>query len=313
MPPTPAPAGEPSDRPDLPDRPGLVLVAGVEVDARRGLLAELRAARRAGAHVVALDPLAASGSLRPRPPRWADELVQVAPGGDQALLALLSRSVVEAGAVDELSVARRTTGVEGFRRRLEALDPAALLRRSGVGREQVEGLARRYRGARLVHAHWGRGLTGQPDPVAAVEELTGLLLLRGHPAPAYAFPERPVDLDPPPAGRLVLRGLRSHHALRRASRHDVRGRLTPTGPGRRVLLVEGVDRETLGIAEEEVLDVVALDGSARVDDLQVVDTALSRGGVVALTDVVAELLGDGAGPAPGATALVRLERHPDAT
>lgn len=300
VPPTPAPAGDPSDQPDL------VLVAGIEVGARRGLRARLRAARRTGAHVVVVDPLAGP---RGRPPHGADELVQVAPGGDQALFALLSRLVLESGCVDEVFVERRTTGAEDFRRRLEGLEVDALLHRAGVGREQVEALARRYRSARLVHAHWGRGLTAQPDPAAAVEELTGLLLLRGHPAPSYAFPTTPVDLDLPPRGTLVLRALRSHRALRRAARHDVRGRLTPRGPGHRVLLVEGVDRETLGIAEEEVLDVVAADGSARVDDVQVVDTPLSRGGVVAFADVVAPLL-DGR---PGASVPVRLERHPDAS
>jgi hypothetical protein len=301
----PTPTGPDTAADPAPEPPDLVLVAGVEVEARRRLRAELRAARRAGAHVVAIDPLAGPRSA---PPRWADELVQVAPLGDQSLLALLARLVVEAGAVDEVFVARRTTGFEGFRRRLETLDPDVLLRAAGVGRDQVEALARRYRGARLVHAHWGRGLTGQPDPLAAVEELAGLLLLRGHPAPSYAFPERPLDLATRPRGTLVLRALHGHRALRRAARHDVRGRLTPRGPGRRVLLVEGVDRETLGIAEEEVLDVVASDGSARVDDLQVVDTALSRGTVVAGVDVVADLL---AGRS-GTTTQVRLERHPDA-
>lgn len=284
--------------------PDLVLVVGVEVEGRPRLRALLRDARRGGAHVVAVDPL---GRPRGAAPPWADELVQVSPGGDQALLALLSRRVLEDGCVDELAVAR-TTGVEGFRRRLEALDPDALLRRSGVAAEQVEGLVRRYRGARLVHAHWGRGLTAQPDPVAAVEELTGLLLLRGHPAPASSFPERPVALGTRPRDVLVLRALRSHRALRWAGRHDVRGRLTLRGPGQRVLLVEGVDRETLGVAEDEVLDVVSVDGSARVDDLQVVDTPLSRGGVVASADVVAALLARGA----GATVEVRLERHPGA-
>lgn len=287
--------------------PDLVLVAGVEVEDRPRLRALLRDARRDGARVVAVDPL---GPPHAAAPRWADELVQVAPGGDQALLALISRRVLEDGCVDELAVAR-TTGVEDFRRRLEALDPGALLRRSGVGARQVEELVRRYRGARLVHAHWGRGLTAQPDPLAAVEELTGLLLLRGHPAPSYAFPTRPVELasrEQRPRDVLVLRALRSHRSLRWAGRHDVRGRLTLRGPGQRVLLVEGVDRETLGVAEDEVLDVVAADGAARVDDLQVVDTPLSRGGVVASTDVVEALLGRG----EGATVEVRLERHPGA-
>ena len=67
--------------------------------------------------------------------------------------------------------------------------------------------------------------------------------------------------------------------------------------------------ELAEVAEEEVLDVVALDGSVRVEDLQVVDTPLSRGGVVAFADVVAALL-DGR---PGASVVVRLERHPDAS
>ncbi|WP_157682849.1 molybdopterin-binding domain-containing protein [Nocardioides scoriae] len=321
---------DPSAHPWSARTPDLVLVAGVEVEGRPRLREQLRADRAAGTYVVQLDPL--DGAAGPGGRRrawhetlrrdWRDELVQLRAGSDQLLLAWLSRLTLEAGATDALHVARRTTGLEAFRARLETLVLGDRAAATGVPDGQLEALARRYRRAGLVHAHWGRGVTGQRDAAAVVAELVGLLALRGHPVPGdpavVALPDAPVAPVEVPRGSLLLAALHDHHALVAAARHDVRRDLLDhrwvSGRGSRVVLVDAVDRETLGIAEEEVLDVVAAgtDGDeGRVRDVQVVDAPLARGSVVASVEVVADLLGPDPEVAPMSRVVV-LERHPDA-
>ena len=331
--PLPAPT-----HPREPDRePDLVLVIGVEVEGRPQLRRQLRAARAAGAYVAQLDPL--DGAAGPGGRRrgwheelrrdWRDELVQLRAGSDQLLLAWLARLTLEAGATDALHVARRTTGMAGYQERLETLVRADRPAATGVDDEQLEALARRVRLAGLVHAHWGRGVTGQVRGEDVVGELAGLLSLRGHPVPGDppvgVLPSAPVVTAGGPRGSLLLAALNDHHALDAARRHDVRRDLADhrwvSGRGARVVLVNAVDRETLGIAEEEVLDVAAWDPDAgpgravatapRVRDVQVVDAPLARGSVVAPADLVADLLGPDPEVAP-MSRLVVLERHPGA-
>jgi anaerobic selenocysteine-containing dehydrogenase len=90
----------------------LILVVGQNPGTNHPrMLTALEKAKKAGAHIVNVNPLDEAGLRRfhnPQTPQGlakgtdlADELVQVRLAGDQALFAALARLTVDAGAVDE--------------------------------------------------------------------------------------------------------------------------------------------------------------------------------------------------------------------
>jgi molybdopterin-dependent oxidoreductase alpha subunit len=143
-----------------------------------------------GAHIVNINPLDEAGLRRFRNPQTAkglfkgvdlaDELVQVRLSGDQALFAALARLTVEAGAVDEDFVATYCSEYDEYVAHLEKLDWDDVLAATGLAREQIESLAKRYRESERVVVCWAMGLTQHRDAVATIQEITNLMLLRGN-------------------------------------------------------------------------------------------------------------------------------------
>jgi molybdopterin-dependent oxidoreductase alpha subunit len=143
-----------------------------------------------GAHIVNINPLDEAGLRRFRNPQTAkglikgvdlaDELVQVRLSGDQALFAALARLTVEAGAVDEDFVATYCSEYDEYVAHLEELDWDDVLAATGLAREQIESLAKRYRESERVVVCWAMGLTQHRDAVATIQEITNLMLLRGN-------------------------------------------------------------------------------------------------------------------------------------
>jgi molybdopterin-dependent oxidoreductase alpha subunit len=143
-----------------------------------------------GAHIVNINPLDEAGLRRFRNPQTAkglikgvdlaDELVQVRLSGDQALFAALARLTVEAGAVDQDFVATYCSEYDEYVAHLEELDWDDVLAATGLAREQIESLAKRYRESERVVVCWAMGLTQHRDAVATIQEITNLMLLRGN-------------------------------------------------------------------------------------------------------------------------------------
>src|SRR5690348_121638 len=90
--------------------------------------------------------------------------------GGQALFAALARLTVEAGAVDEDFVAEHGADVEEDVGQLEDTAWADVLAATGLTREAIEALAKRYRESERVIVCWAMGLTQHRDAVATIQE-----------------------------------------------------------------------------------------------------------------------------------------------
>ncbi|MGW6704008.1 molybdopterin-containing oxidoreductase family protein [Streptomyces sp. NPDC054956] len=91
----------------------------------------IQAARRAGARVVAIDP------VRTKTAQGADEHLAPLPGTDAALALGLLNVVVSMGAEDRAYLERHTVGWEEFRERVLEFTPENVARITGVDEEQI--------------------------------------------------------------------------------------------------------------------------------------------------------------------------------
>jgi len=173
------------------DAADLILVVGQNPGTNHPrMLSALEKAKHHGAYIVNVNPLDEAGLRRFRNPQTpqglvrgtdlADEFLQVRLAGDQALFAALARLTVEAGAVDEEFVAAYCSEYDEYVAHLAELDWDEVLAATGLSREQIEALARRYRESDRVIVCWAMGLTQHRDAVATIQEITNLMLLRGN-------------------------------------------------------------------------------------------------------------------------------------
>jgi molybdopterin-dependent oxidoreductase alpha subunit len=169
----------------------LILVVGQNPGTNHPrMLTALEKAKKAGAHIVNINPLDEAGLRRFHNPQtpWglvkgtdlADEFLQIRLAGDQALFAALARLTIEADAVDEEFVATYCSDYEEYVAHLDKLDWDEVLAATGLSRAQIEGLAKRYRESDRVIVCWAMGLTQHRDAVATIQEIANLMLLRGN-------------------------------------------------------------------------------------------------------------------------------------
>jgi formate dehydrogenase major subunit len=161
------------------------------------MLTALEEAKRAGAHIVAVNPLPETGLRRFKNPQrpsglvgrgtlLADDFLQIRLGGDLALLQAVSKRVLDAEdrspgqVLDHRFLAEHTEGLEAFRAHLRGLDDAAVREATGLGEGDIDRLARRCVEAKRVIVCWAMGLTQHKHAVATIRELVNLLLLRGN-------------------------------------------------------------------------------------------------------------------------------------
>jgi molybdopterin-dependent oxidoreductase alpha subunit len=169
----------------------LILVVGQNPGTNHPrMLSALEKAKKNGAWIVNVNPLDEAGLRRfhnPQTPmglvkgtELADEFLQIRLAGDQALFAALARLTVDAGAVDEDFVATYCSDYGDYLAHLEKLDWDEVLTATGLNREQIDALAKRYRESDRVIVCWAMGLTQHRDAVATIQEITNLMLLRGN-------------------------------------------------------------------------------------------------------------------------------------
>ncbi|HEX4245842.1 MAG TPA: FdhF/YdeP family oxidoreductase [Acidimicrobiales bacterium] len=161
------------------------------------MLTALEEAKRAGAQIVAVNPLPEAGLLRFKNPQrpsgvvgsgttLADQFLQVRLGGDMALLQAVSARVLAAEAaapgtvLDHQFLEERCQGLEVFRAHLDHLDEAEVLAATGLTGAQIDAFADRYLAADRVIVCWAMGLTQHKKAVATIAEIINLLLLRGN-------------------------------------------------------------------------------------------------------------------------------------
>lgn len=166
------------------------------------MLGELRAAARRGARIVSINPLRERGLERFADPQDPVEMatlgstpisshfVQLRIGGDFAFLKGLCKRVLELDddarvnglppVVDAGFLAQHTSGFDAFRQDTLDDDWALIETESGIGRAQIDTIARLYADAGSTIACWGMGITQHQHAVATIQMIVNLMLLRGN-------------------------------------------------------------------------------------------------------------------------------------
>ncbi len=155
------------------------------------MLTALQKAKRAGATIVAVNPLKEAGLLAFSNPQemrglfgisrteLADQYLQVRIGGDQALLKGIMKCLLAWGRVDHVFIRAHTDGFESLAERLESVSWESILEQSGVSRESIETLAKLLGESDRIIACWAMGLTQHKHAVATIQDLVNLILMRG--------------------------------------------------------------------------------------------------------------------------------------
>jgi molybdopterin-dependent oxidoreductase alpha subunit len=154
------------------------------------MLTALQKAKRAGCHIVAVNPLAEAGLLAFRNPQevrgmlgfgtpLADTYLRVRVGGDAALLQGLMKALFALDAIDRGFVAEHTEGFDELRKHLEGVAWEFVTEQSGISRDEVEKVARLLAGSERIICCWAMGLTQAPNAVGTIRDVVNLMLLRG--------------------------------------------------------------------------------------------------------------------------------------
>jgi molybdopterin-dependent oxidoreductase alpha subunit len=154
------------------------------------MLTTLEKAKKAGAKIIAINPLPEAGLLNFMNPQtlkgallggtsMADLFLPVRISGDTALLKGIMKELLDRDAVDRAFVAAHTAGFEDFAAALRAQPWDRLVEDSGISRELMAQAAALLASADRVIACWAMGLTQQKTAVETIQEVVNLLLLRG--------------------------------------------------------------------------------------------------------------------------------------
>jgi molybdopterin-dependent oxidoreductase alpha subunit len=170
------------------------------------MMSSLEDAKRAGAKMIAINPLAEAGLMNfvnPNPQHYsnilkfpiailgnkpthlADLHLPLRIGGDMAVLKGMMKVMLERernahGTVfDHRFIAEHTTGYEDLVAGLDATDWGAILTESGLSQEQITVAADMFIAADRVITCWAMGLTQHKASVATIQDVVNLHLLRG--------------------------------------------------------------------------------------------------------------------------------------
>lgn len=154
------------------------------------MLTALERAKRAGATILAVNPLPEAGLIRFRNPQrpsglvgrgtaLADRLLPIRVGGDAALFQAIGSLLLAAGAVDREFIAGHTEGYERYAAARQELDWPAVTAATGLAAEEIEAAAAMFAGSPATVVCWAMGLTQGPQAVATIQEIVNVQLLRG--------------------------------------------------------------------------------------------------------------------------------------
>jgi molybdopterin-dependent oxidoreductase alpha subunit len=175
----------------------LILVVGQNPGTNHPrMLTSLQHAKRAGAKMVAVNPLpeaGLTGFMNPQEPLGllgkatplADLHVPVKINGDVAFFKGVMKELLAAeeqqngSGFDWDFIKAHTHGVEPLIADLQSASWDKIVEDAGVGRDQIKAVADLCKASGRIIACWAMGLTQQRDGVEAIQEVVNLLLLRG--------------------------------------------------------------------------------------------------------------------------------------
>ncbi|MFC5746518.1 FdhF/YdeP family oxidoreductase [Actinomadura rugatobispora] len=155
------------------------------------MLSALEEAKKAGARIVAVNPLPEAGLMRFKNPQrpsgvtgrgtaLADRYLQIRLNGDLALFQSLNRLLVEKDAIDHAFIAEHTAGFEALKEHLTGLDWEEVLEATGLTRADIDAVLGDVLGAERIVVCWAMGLTQHRNAVPTIREVVNFLLLRGN-------------------------------------------------------------------------------------------------------------------------------------
>ncbi len=161
------------------------------------MLTALREAKRAGATIVSVNPLAEADLKRFQHPQdvldmlpgggtaLADLFLPVRIHGDMALLQGVMKEMLEeerlhpGTALDQTFIAERTSGFDDFAAALETVSWDDITAGSGIARDQIRLAADILMKSERTIACWAMGLTQHRNAVGTIRDVLNMLLLRG--------------------------------------------------------------------------------------------------------------------------------------
>ena len=160
------------------------------------MLSTLAEAKRAGAKIIAINPLVEAGLLRFKDPqevkgmigpgeKLTDIYLQIRINGDIALFKGIMKEMLAledanpGAAFDWNFIREKTVGIVEFLERLRQEDSQLLVQESGVPREKMREVAELLVKSDRIITAWCLGLTQQKTAVHAIQDLVNINLLRG--------------------------------------------------------------------------------------------------------------------------------------
>ena len=160
------------------------------------MLTTLEEAKRAGAAIIAINPLPEAGLLRFKNPQTARGIVgdgtkladlhlAVRLGGDQALFQLWNRWLVardreRPGTIDREFIDGFTSGFDSLAAHLDAVEEDSLLASTGLNTSDVREAFEIIAGSKRLIICWAMGITQHLNAMDTINEMTNLALLGGH-------------------------------------------------------------------------------------------------------------------------------------
>jgi anaerobic selenocysteine-containing dehydrogenase len=142
------------------------------------LMTLVKEARARGARIVCIDP------YRTRTARQSDEHLMIRSGTDGALALGLMHVLIREGLLDHDYIARATLGFAALREHVAAYPPERAAAITGLSREAIVDLARRYGRTRAAYIRVGIGLSRHENGGMTCRAIACLPALTG----AYAHP-----------------------------------------------------------------------------------------------------------------------------
>ncbi len=152
------------------------------------LMRTLMQVRRRGGEVIVINPIVETGLVNFSVPSDVRSLlfgteiaslyVQPHIGGDLALLTGIAKQIVAAGSHNGAFLESACKGWPDLQRRLKETPWEEIVEKSGVAREQIDEIARRYARAENVVFSWTMGITHHAHGVQNVQAIANLALLR---------------------------------------------------------------------------------------------------------------------------------------
>jgi molybdopterin-dependent oxidoreductase alpha subunit len=154
------------------------------------MLTALQKAKRAGAKIIAVNPLKEAGLLGFMNPQevggmagrstpLADDYLQVRINGDAALLKGWMKRLIARDRIDKTFIDSKTNGFTELVAALNAVSWDDIETQSGLTRQQIEATGDRIAESERIIACWAMGLTQHKSAVNTIRDVVNVILMRG--------------------------------------------------------------------------------------------------------------------------------------